>query len=90
MRIISRIAVTFNFGGKCEDATWELVNSATFIEGSTIGPTFARPEDVPAIGGIPLRDRREQFIFPQWLPPDGADRATGLSVLWRRVITTIS
>jgi hypothetical protein len=54
---------TLNFNGKCGDVTWELLNSATFVEGSTIGPTFARNQDVPAIGGIPLRDRREQFFF---------------------------
>jgi hypothetical protein len=54
---------TLNFSGKCEDVSWELLNTATFIEGSTIGPTFARNQDVPAIGGIPLRDRREAFIF---------------------------
>ncbi|MGD0745135.1 MAG: hypothetical protein ABSA45_08260 [Verrucomicrobiota bacterium] len=54
---------TLNFSGKIKDATWELLNSPAFIEGSTIGPVFARPEDVPAIGGIPLRDRREQFVF---------------------------
>ena len=54
---------TLNFSGTIKDATWELLNSPTFIEGSTVGPTFARPEDVPAIGGIPLRDRREQFVF---------------------------
>jgi len=54
---------TLNFGGSIKDATWEFLNSPTFIEGSTIGPTFARPEDVPAIGGIPLRDRREQFVY---------------------------
>jgi hypothetical protein len=53
---------TLNFSGKIENATWELLNSETFIEGSTVGPTFARPGDVPAIGGIPLRDRREAFI----------------------------
>jgi hypothetical protein len=54
---------TLNFSGKCENVTWELLNSATFVEGSAVGPTFARPDDVPAIGGIPLRDRREQFFF---------------------------
>ncbi|MGA9452279.1 MAG: hypothetical protein WBW41_13150 [Verrucomicrobiia bacterium] len=54
---------TLNFSGKCEDVTWELLNSGTFVEGSTIGPTFARNQDVPAIGGIPLRDRREQFFI---------------------------
>ena len=53
----------FNFGGKLADATWELVNTATYIDGSRQGPTFARPDDIPAIGGIPLRDRRAAFIF---------------------------
>ena len=53
----------FNFGGKLGDATWELVNTATYIDGSKVGPTFARPDDIPAIGGIPLRDRRAAFIF---------------------------
>jgi hypothetical protein len=53
----------FNFGGKLGDATWELVNTATYIDGGTEGPTFARPDDIPAIGGIPLRDRRAAFIF---------------------------
>ena len=53
----------FNFGGKLGDATWELLNTATYIDGSTKGPTFARPDDIPAIGGIPLRDRRAAFIF---------------------------
>ena len=55
--------VMLNFSGKIKDATWELLNTPTYIEGSTIGPTFARPDDCPAIGGIPLRDRREQFVF---------------------------
>jgi hypothetical protein len=53
----------FNFGGKLGDATWELLNTATYIDGSKEGPTFARPDDIPAIGGIPLRDRRAAFIF---------------------------
>ncbi len=53
----------FNFGGKVGDASWELANTATYIDGSKEGPTFARPDDIPAIGGIPLRDRRAAFIF---------------------------
>jgi hypothetical protein len=40
-----------------------LSNTATYIDGSTEGPTFARPDDIPAIGGIPLRDRRAAFVF---------------------------
>jgi hypothetical protein len=54
---------TLNFSGHVKDATWELLNSPTFIQGSTTGPVFARPGDCPAIGGVPLRNRREAFIF---------------------------
>jgi hypothetical protein len=54
---------TLNFGGQTGDATWELANTGTYIDGSKEGPTFARPDDIPAIGGIPLRDRRAAFIF---------------------------
>jgi hypothetical protein len=52
-----------NLGGKFGDVTWGLNNTAVYIDGSDEGPTFARPGDVPAIGGIPLRDRREAFVF---------------------------
>ena len=54
---------TLNFNGAVENTTWELLNAATYIQGSRQGPTFARPDDIPAIGGIPLRDRRAAFIF---------------------------
>jgi len=54
---------TLNFNGAVENTSWELLNAATYIEGSRQGPTFARPDDVPAIGGIPLRDDRAAFIF---------------------------
>jgi hypothetical protein len=54
---------TLNLGGKVGDALWELSNTGTYIEGSDQGPTFARPDDIPALGGIPLRDRRAAFIF---------------------------
>ena len=54
---------TLNFNGAAENTSWELLNAPTYIQGSTQGPTFARPDDIPAIGGIPLRDRRAAFIF---------------------------
>ena len=54
---------TLNLGGKIKEASWELLNTASYIDGNDLGPTFARGGDVPAIGGIPLRDRREAFIF---------------------------
>ena len=53
---------TLNFNGKLGDASWELLNTVTYIDGGKEGPTFARPDDIPAIGGIPLRDRRAAFI----------------------------
>jgi hypothetical protein len=52
-----------NFGGTVEKAVWELQNSFVYIDGSEEGPIFGRPGDVPAIGGIPLRDRREAFVY---------------------------
>jgi len=54
---------TLNFNGAVDKTSWEFLNAATYIQGSRQGPTFARPDDVPAIGGIPLRDRRAAFIF---------------------------
>ena len=54
---------TLNLGGKWDQVTYDLLNTVAYIDGNDIGPTFARPGDVPAIGGIPLRDRREAFVF---------------------------
>ncbi|MCX6897339.1 MAG: outer membrane beta-barrel protein [Verrucomicrobia bacterium] len=47
-----------NFDGKLGDASYEVLNSVTWIDGSTTGPTFTGPGGAPAIGGIPVRDRR--------------------------------
>jgi hypothetical protein len=54
---------TLNLGGKMKGISWELLNTANYIDGNDLGPTFARPGDVPAIGGVALRDRREAFVF---------------------------
>ncbi len=51
------------FGGSADDVVWEQANSFTDIDGNRYGPTFVHPQDVPAIGGIPLRDRRDAFIY---------------------------
>jgi hypothetical protein len=50
-------------GGNADKLVWEQVNSFIYIDGNHLGPTFARPQDVPPIGGIPLRDRRDAFIY---------------------------
>lgn len=52
-----------NFGGKLDETTWEFLNSAIVIDGSDQSLTFARPGEVTAIGGLPLRDRRDSIVF---------------------------
>ncbi len=47
-----------NFAGKLGEASYEVLNSVTWIDGSTVGPTFTGPGGAPAIGGVPIRDRR--------------------------------
>lgn len=50
-------------GGKAEDIVWEQVNTIVFTDGSHLGPLFAKPQDVPAVGGIPLRERRDALLY---------------------------
>lgn len=59
--IAHRIGLTL--GGKAGDALWEQANALTLTDGSHLGPLFARPQDVPAVGGIPLRDRRDALVY---------------------------
>jgi hypothetical protein len=59
---------SLNLSGSGDDLTWELLNSVVRIEGDDLGPTFTRNggtvlADVPAIGGVPLRDRRDAAIY---------------------------
>ncbi len=59
--VTHRVGLTFN--GKSEDVFWEQSNTFVCIDGEDVGPLFARPQDVPAIGGIPLRDRRDALVY---------------------------
>jgi len=52
-----------NAAGALDTAAWDVQNAFTYIDGSKTGPTFGRPGDCPALGGIPLRDRRAAFIY---------------------------
>jgi hypothetical protein len=52
-----------NLGGKFRNANWEFLNSLTWIDGSNQGPIFLPGCDIPAIGGIPLRDRRDGIVY---------------------------
>ena len=59
-----------NLNGKVGTVEWQQFNSFTWIDGSTEGLTFGivdpvsgRAVGAPAIGGVPIRDRREALIF---------------------------
>lgn len=57
-----------NLSGSGEDLTWELLNSVVRIDGDDLGPSFTLnggtlPAEIPAIGGVPIRDRRDAAIF---------------------------
>jgi hypothetical protein len=52
-----------DFSGRVKDTPWKLSNTLIYIDGSREGPVFGRPADIPAIGGIPMRDRREAMIY---------------------------
>lgn len=49
--------------GKAEDVVWEQANSFTLIDGNHLGPFYAAPQETPAVGGIPIRDRRDAFVY---------------------------
>jgi len=52
-----------NFSGKINDVTYDWLNSVTWIDGSHLGPVTMRPGDCRAVGGIPLRDRRDGAAY---------------------------
>ena len=56
---------TVNLGGKSGNTAWELNNAVTGIAGNDRGVTFdtANGGDIPALGGIPIRDRRDAIIY---------------------------
>lgn len=64
-----RAALTFS--GQVGVVQWEQFNTITYIDGSREGLTFGGPPlasppsggNAPAIGGIPIRDRREALIY---------------------------
>jgi hypothetical protein len=52
-----------NMSGRIGEIGWEVPNSFTWIDGSEVGPTWGGPGGAPAIGGVPIRDRRAAFIY---------------------------
>jgi hypothetical protein len=51
-----------SLGGTAGDVSWSLTNSAIWTDGSVDAPIFGGPGGAPAIGGAPVRDRREAFV----------------------------
>ncbi|MBI5686221.1 MAG: hypothetical protein HZC54_14205 [Verrucomicrobia bacterium] len=54
---------TLNLGGNAGDTTWDVLNGIVWIDGNNLGPRFTGGGDIPAIGGIPVRDRRDAAIY---------------------------
>ncbi len=56
-----RAALTLS--GKVGIVSWEQFNTLNWIDGSDEGLTFGGPGGAPAIGGVPIRDRRAALIY---------------------------
>jgi hypothetical protein len=59
--VAHRGALTFS--GKVGIVQWEQFNTVNYIDGSHEGLTFGGPGGPPAIGGVPIRDRRDALIY---------------------------
>ena len=59
--VAHRISLLLN--GDVGICGWQMQNNLTYIDGSEEGLTFGGPGGAPAIGGIPIRDRREALIY---------------------------
>ncbi|MEJ5237805.1 hypothetical protein [Limisphaera sp. VF-2] len=58
---------SLNLSGVWEGAKWEWRHQWMGVDGSHWGPVTLRPGDCRAIGGIPLRDRRDAVLYrSQW------------------------
>ncbi len=55
--------VAANLSGKAGKTSWEWLNGITWIDGNHQSPLFFGPGGAPALGGVPLRDRRDAFIY---------------------------
>lgn len=53
--------ISLGSSGGSQTFSWGLQNNATWISGNGASPVFGGLGGVPALGGIPLRDRRDAF-----------------------------
>jgi len=59
---------TLDLSGTVRDVPWKCLNAFKYIQGSSDGPYFGAAtagqlDGAPAIGGIPIRDRRAQLYY---------------------------
>ena len=52
-----------NLSGNTAGVPWDFVNALTYVDGSDEGLFFGAPGGAPAIGGIPIRERRDQLMY---------------------------
>lgn len=52
-----------NLAGQSGALAWEVPSSAVYTDGSRLGPSFTGGGAIPAIGGIPIRDRRRALVL---------------------------
>lgn len=53
--------------GQAKKTSYESTTSLSFIDGSSISPTWTGPGGAPATGGPSIRDRRDAAIYHTWL-----------------------
>lgn len=56
-----------NFSGKLEKVKYEFNNALTFVNGDDLSPTYTGVGGSAIIGGMPLLERRDQFLVRQSL-----------------------
>lgn len=49
--------------GKINDTKWDITNSLLVLDGENDSPTFTGAGGAPALGGVPLRDRRDAIVY---------------------------
>lgn len=50
-------------GGRFEDTSYEIASAPTIVDGNDESNIFSAPGSPPAVGGIPMRERRDQFML---------------------------
>ncbi len=55
--------VALGLKGKQPDFTWDTTHTLLGLDGDGKSPSFSGPGGAPALGGVPLRDRRDALVY---------------------------